>query len=63
MAAPPRSPNDPAARGGRRRLSLVPIILVVAALLAAFLIFNLTRSQPNYQEEKVDGPDPVETTT
>ena len=63
MAATPGTPHDPNGRGRRKGVSLIPIIVVVAALLAGFLIFNLTRAQPNYEEEQVPGPDPVETST
>ena len=48
---------------GRKRSALVPILIVVAALIAAFVIFNLTRSGPNYEEEQFQGPDAPETTT
>ncbi len=63
MAGAPPPATGPTRAGDRKRSGLIPIIVVVAALIAAFVIFNLTRSGPNYQEEQVPGPDPVETTT
>ena len=38
---------------------LVPVIVLILALLVGLLIFNATRSGPNYQEEQF-GPDPVQ---
>lgn len=63
MARTPGSQNAPNGSGRRKGVSPVPIIVVIAALLAGLLIFALTRSGPNYEEEEIKGPDPVETTT
>ena len=63
MAGAPNPTNDPTNTQGRRRSGLVPIVVLVLSIVAAFVIFNLTRDGSNYQEEQINGPDPVETTT
>lgn len=62
MAAPPNSANTPTPPGRRKRPALLPLLLVALALIAIFVIFNLTRSSPNYQEEQFP-QDAPETTT
>ena len=58
---PPRTGGDDAAHGGRppRLKPLVPVIVLILALLMGFVVFNATRSGPNYQEEQFT-PDPVQ---
>ena len=53
--------SDGAGRSGRppRPKPLVPVIMLLLALLVGFVIFNATRSGPNYQEEQF-GQDPVQ---
>ena len=54
---------QPTGTGRGNRPAWLPLLLVVAAIIAGFVIFNLTRSGTNYQEEQFQGPDAPETTT
>lgn len=57
----PESKHEIGRRDGtpKRPSYLVPVIVVVAVLLIGLLLFNFTRSGPNYQEEEFT-PDAVE---
>lgn len=56
--------GSPQSSAGKRRPPWIALVgFLVAVLVAGFVIFNATRSGPNYREEQQPGPDPVETTT
>lgn len=49
---------------GRKRPPLIALAgFLIAVVVAGLVIFNATRSGPNYREEQQPGPDPVETTS
>lgn len=61
--ATPRPPEDARTDAERhsapRRRPLFPVIAVVLAVIVAVVVFNATRSAPNYDEEQRT-PDAVE---
>ena len=62
MARDGRQHNGPGRTSGANRTPLIAGALVVGALLIALLLFNLTRSGPNYQEEQFTPDEPEQTT-